>query len=148
MSRQGSTKKYRNDEKFKFANYITSQMAKNILIVDDSSYMRSLINETVTQEGYTVIGLAKDGESAIDMALELNPDIITLDQVLPDMTGMDILRAVVGAGLDSIIIMVSAVGQQSTVKEALDAGASDYIVKPFSKKELLEAIHKQVSKSH
>lgn len=123
-------------------------MAKRILIVDDSSYMRSLIHETVSQEGYEVIGMAKDGESAIDMALELNPDIITLDQVLPDMTGMDILRTVVGAGLQSIIIMVSAVGQQSTVKEALDAGASDYIVKPFSKKELLEAIHKLVSKSH
>ncbi|MFT4736814.1 MAG: two-component system chemotaxis response regulator CheY [Paraglaciecola sp.] len=123
-------------------------MTKRILIVDDSSYMRSLINETLTGEGYNIVGMAVDGESAIDLALELKPDIITLDQVLPDMTGMDILTAVKGAGLESLIIMVSAVGQQSTIKEAIDAGASDYIVKPFSKKELLEAIHKMIAKNH
>ncbi|MFT6135481.1 MAG: two-component system chemotaxis response regulator CheY [Cyclobacteriaceae bacterium] len=110
--------------------------------------MRSLINETLTGEGYNIVGMAVDGESAIDLALELKPDIITLDQVLPDMTGMDILTAVKGAGLESLIIMVSAVGQQSTIKEAIDAGASDYIVKPFSKKELLEAIHKMIAKNH
>ena len=124
-------------------------MATNsILIVDDSSYMRSLIHETVTQEGYIVIGMAKTGESGIDMAMEFDPDIITLDQVLPDMTGMDILQAIRKAGIQSTIIMVSAVGQQSAVKEALEAGASDYIVKPFSKKELLETIHRSLSKSH
>jgi two-component system chemotaxis response regulator CheY len=110
--------------------------------------MRSLINETVTQEGYRVVGMAIDGESAIDLALELKPDIITLDQVLPDMTGMDILNTIRAEGLESTIIMVSAVGQQSTVKEAIDAGASDYIVKPFSKKELLEALHKVVSRTY
>lgn len=117
-------------------------MARSILIIDDSSYMRSLINETLSHEGYNIVGMAVDGESAIDLALQLHPDIITLDQVLPDMTGMDILRALRQAGLESTIIVVSAVGQQSTIKEALDAGASDYIVKPFSRKELIEAIQK------
>jgi len=117
-------------------------MSKKVLIVDDSLYMRTIIKDTLSEAGYEIIGQAANGESAIDMALELQPDIITLDNILPDMLGLDILRTLKGEGLASKILMISAVGQQSVIEEGLKLGAENYIVKPFSSEQLLEAVKK------
>ncbi|MCP4458546.1 MAG: response regulator [Cytophagales bacterium] len=113
-----------------------------ILIVDDSSYIRSMLKTTFEENGYDVIGTAQDGESAIDLALELTPDVITLDNVLPDMTGIDVLKALKEKELISKVIMISAVGQQSTITEGIANGAQDYIVKPFDNAELISIIDK------
>ncbi len=117
-------------------------MSKSVLIIDDSLYMRTLINSALSEEGYNVVGMAGDGETAIEMALELEPDVITLDNVLPDMIGLDILKVLKEEGIKSTIIMISAVGQQSVVDEGMSLGAADYIVKPFTPDGLVEKVNK------
>src|SRR5436190_21049594 len=117
-------------------------MAKSVLIVDDSLYMRTLIKDALETGGYSVVGQAANGEEAIDLAFELQPDFITLDNILPDMIGTDILRVYREEGLKSKIVMVSAVGQESVVNEGLRLGARAYIVKPFTNNQLIDAFAK------
>lgn len=117
-------------------------MSKKVLIVDDSIYMRSLIRTALEEEGLEVVGEAKDGETAIDLALETNPDLITLDNILPDMMGFEILKVLRDQGLESKVIMISAVGQQTVVNKGKELGASDYIVKPFTSESLLEVVNR------
>jgi two-component system, chemotaxis family, chemotaxis protein CheY len=121
-------------------------MQKRVLIVDDSLYMRTMINEALTAAGYEVIGQAANGEAAIDMALELLPDLITLDNILPDMIGTDILKVLKqDEGISSKVVMISAVGQESVIQEGMLLGASDYIVKPFTTEGLVTVINKAMS---
>lgn len=115
-------------------------MAKNVLIVDDSLYMRTLIKDALEKGGYQVIGQACNGEEAIDMAFELQPDIITLDNILPDMIGTDILKVYKEEGLQSKVFMISAVGQESVINEGLALGAKAYVVKPFTSEQLISII--------
>lgn len=117
-------------------------MAKSVLIVDDSLYMRTLIKDALESGGFSIVGQAANGEEAIDMAFELQPDFITLDNILPDMIGTDILKVYQEEGLKSKVVMVSAVGQESVVNEGLRLGASAYIVKPFTTDQLIDAIAK------
>jgi two-component system chemotaxis response regulator CheY len=117
-------------------------MAKSVLIVDDSLYMRTLIKDALESGGFSIVGQAANGEEAIDMAFELQPDFITLDNILPDMIGTDILKVYQDEGLKSKVVMVSAVGQESVVNEGLRLGAKAYIVKPFTTDQLIDAIVK------
>lgn len=120
-------------------------MSKRVLIVDDSLYMRTMINSALTAAGYDVVGQAANGESAIDMALDLLPDLITLDNILPDMIGTDVLRVLKeDENIPSKVIMISAVGQDSVIQEGLSLGAAAYIVKPFTTESLLEIIDKEM----
>jgi len=115
-------------------------MGKNVLIVDDSLYMRTLIRDALESGGFHIVGEASNGEEAIDMAFELQPDIITLDNILPDMIGIDILKVFKEEQLPSKVIMISAVGQESVINEGLSLGAIDYVVKPFTSEKLMEKI--------
>lgn len=115
-------------------------MSKSILIVDDSLYMRSVIKDAVQLAGYKVVGEASNGEEAIDLAFELQPDIITLDNILPDMVGLDILKVYSTEGLRSNVIMISAVGQDSVIQQGLSLGAKSYIVKPFTSEQLVQEL--------
>src|SRR3954470_11282393 len=126
----------------KFSNQQLSIMTKSVLIVDDSLYMRTLIKDALEVGGYIVVGQAANGEEAIDLAFELQPDLITLDNILPDMIGTDILKVYRDEGLKSKVIMISAVGQESVITEGLRLGASAYIVKPFTSEQLVQAIEK------
>lgn len=118
-------------------------MGKTILVIDDSMYMRTLIGDALTEAGYEVVGLAANGEQGIDLAMELEPDLITLDNILPDMIGTDILRVLKQEEkISSHVIMISAVGQDSVIQEGLSLGAADYIVKPFTPEKLLESVGK------
>lgn len=117
-------------------------MSKNVLIVDDSLYMRTVIKEALEVAGYRVIGQATNGEEAIDLAFDLQPDIITLDNILPDMIGTDILKVYTEEGLPSKVIMISAVGQESVIQEGLSLGAKAYLVKPFTSDQLLNEVNK------
>lgn len=114
-----------------------------VLIVDDSTYIRSTLKTLLTEEGYEVVGEAKNGEMAIDLAMDLNPDVITLDNILPDMTGLDVLKTLNTDDFTSTVIMISAVGQQSAIVDAMNNGAKHYLVKPFDNSELI-AILKQL----
>jgi two-component system, chemotaxis family, chemotaxis protein CheY len=115
-------------------------MGKRVLIVDDSTYSRTVIRDALEPAGYEIVGMADTGEKAIDMAVQLIPDIITLDNVLPDMTGIDVLRVLQEEDMRIFIVMVSAVGQQSIVDEALSVGAQAYIMKPIVPDELLRIL--------
>ncbi len=118
-------------------------MKKKVLVVDDSMYMRTLIKDALSEDAsYEVVGEAANGEAAIDMAFDLQPDLITLDNILPDMIGLDILKTLKQEGLPSKVVMISAVGQESIIKEGLDLGAESYITKPFTTEDLLSEINK------
>lgn len=117
-------------------------MAKKVLIVDDSIYMRSLIKNALTEQGYEVVGEAANGETAIEMALEHDPDLITLDNILPDMMGLEILKVLKEEAVNAKVIMISAVGQQTVVNKGLQLGAMEYIVKPFTAEDLVAAVNK------
>jgi len=117
-------------------------MLKSVLIVDDSFFMRALIKSNLEDGGYRIIAEAANGEEAIDMAFDLQPDIITLDNILPDMIGTDILRVYMRKKLPSKVIMISAVGQESVIDECLRLGAKGYLVKPFTAEQLLTIIDK------
>lgn len=119
-------------------------MSKKVLIVDDSIYMRSLIRSALEEAGFEVVGEAKNGETAIDLALDLQPDLITLDNILPDMMGFEILKVLRENGLASKVIMISAVGQQTVVNKGKELGASDYIVKPFTSEGLIEVVNRVI----
>jgi len=120
-------------------------MSKSVLIVDDSIYMRSLIKSALTGAGFNVVGEAQNGEQAIDLAIDLQPDLITLDNILPDMMGFEILKVLKDEGVESKVIMVSAVGQQTVVNKGLSLGASEYIVKPFTEEDLVSVVNRVIS---
>ncbi len=111
-----------------------------VLIVDDSTYIRSTIRATLEQHGFEIVGEAGNGEKAIDLALELEPEIITLDNILPDMTGLDVLKALNQNNHSSYVVMISAVGQQSSQQEAFDLGAQHYLIKPFDHNKLVSIL--------
>ena len=112
-----------------------------ILIVDDSTYIRTMLRSTLEEQGFDVIGEAVNGESAIDMIMNHTPDLITLDNILPDMTGIDVLKAIKDMKLRPKVIMISAVGQQSAIVEAISNGAAEYLVKPFDKGRLITRVN-------
>lgn len=115
-------------------------MKKRVLIVDDSVYMRMLIKSTLEKEGYEIVGEAANGNDAIEMALEHEPDLITLDNVMPDILGMEVIKVLKAEGLSSEIIVISAVGQQTVIEKEKELGVADFIVKPFSPEQLLASV--------
>lgn len=115
-------------------------MNKRILIVDDSFYMRTMLKNMLTDAGYEVVGEAANGQQALEMATATNPDLITLDVILPDNTGLDVLRGLRQQVPEAKVVMCSAVGQEAIVNEAIENGALAYIVKPFSEERVLEIV--------
>ena len=117
-------------------------MKKRILIVDDSFYMRTMLKNMLTDAGYEVVGEAPNGQTALQMSKETNPDLVTLDVILPDNTGLDVLKGIKKDQPNMKVIIVSAVGQEVIVTEAMQNGALAYIVKPFSEDKVLEVVGK------
>ena len=115
-------------------------MKNRILIVDDSFYMRTMLKNMLTDAGYEVVGEAANGQQALEMAAQTNPDLITLDVILPDNTGLDVLKGIRQEQPNVKVVMCSAVGQEVIVNEALESGATAYIVKPFSEEKVLEIV--------
>ena len=119
-------------------------MAKNILIVDDAAFMRMMIKDILTKNGYNVAGEAENGAKAFDKYNELKPDLVLMDITMPEMDGIAALKKIKGADPAAQIIMCSAMGQQAMVIESIQAGAKDFIVKPFQPDRVLEAVRKVV----
>lgn len=115
-------------------------MKQRILIVDDSYYMRTMLKNLLADAGYEVVGEAPNGEDAINMAKSTNPDLVTLDVILPDTTGLEVLKMIKKEAPNLKVIMVSAMGQEMVVNEALENGAIAYLVKPFNEDKVLEVI--------
>jgi two-component system chemotaxis response regulator CheY len=114
---------------------------KRILIVDDSFYMRTMLKNMLSDAGYEIVGEAPNGQTALELAKTTNPDLITLDVILPDNTGLDVLKGIKSEQPDMKVVIVSAVGQEVIVNEALEYGALAYIVKPFSEEKVLEVVN-------
>lgn len=115
-------------------------MGKRVLIVDDATFMRMMIKDILTKNGYEIAGEATDGQSALEKYKEVMPDLVTMDITMPEMDGVDAVQAIIKFDSEARIIMVSAVGQQAIVIDAIQAGAKDFIVKPFSPERVLEAV--------
>jgi len=117
-------------------------MANRILIVDDAAFMRMMIKEILTKNNFTVVGEASDGLQAVEKYKELNPDLVTLDITMPEMDGIAALKEIKKIDPNAKVIMCSAMGQQAMVIDAIQAGAKDFIVKPFQADRVIEAIRK------
>lgn len=102
--------------------------------------MRTMLKNMLTDAGYEVVGEAPNGQTALQLAKETTPDLVTLDVILPDNTGLDVLKGIKQDQPDMKVIIVSAVGQEVIVNEAIENGALAYIVKPFSEEKVLETV--------
>jgi two-component system chemotaxis response regulator CheY len=117
-------------------------MPIRILIVDDAIFMRKMIGDILKKEGYEICGEAENGIEAIKKYKELKPDLVTMDIIMPDMSGIDAVQEIVNFDGNAKILMVSAMGQQSLVVEAIQKGAKDYVIKPFQPSRVLEAVER------
>jgi two-component system chemotaxis response regulator CheY len=116
-------------------------MAK-VLIVDDAAFMRMMIKDIVEKNGFEVLGEASNGLKAVEAYKKEKPDVVLMDITMPDMDGIEAVKAIKAYDPSAKVIMCSAMGQQSMVMDAIKAGARDFIVKPFQADRVLEAIRK------
>lgn len=117
-------------------------MANKILIVDDASFMRMMIKDILTKNGFEVVGEAENGAKAIEKFKDTQPDLVIMDITMPEVDGIQAVKGIKKIDPDSRIVMCSAMGQQAMVIEAIQAGAKDFIVKPFQADRVLEAVRK------
>jgi len=115
-------------------------MKPTVLIVDDAKFMRNLLRKILTEGGYEVVGEAETGAEAVKLYEELRPSVVTMDIVMPDMSGIDAVKKIKEIDPNARIVVVSAMGQQALVSEALKAGAADFVVKPFHPSVVLEVV--------
>lgn len=117
--------------------------ASRVLIVDDAFFMRRMLGDILKKEGFEVCGEAENGKDAIEKYKELKPDLVTMDIVMPkinEIDGIDAVKEIIKINLQANIVMVSAMGQHALVVEAIQAGAKDFIVKPFQPSQVLCAL--------
>ena len=120
------------------------KMGKSILICDDAAFMRMMLKDILLKEGYEVIGEAVNGADGVEKYNSLKPDLVTMDITMPEMDGIAALKAIKQCDASAKVIMCSAMGQQAMVVESIQAGARDFIVKPFQKDRVVEAIKKAI----
>ncbi len=117
-------------------------MPLRVLLVDDTSFMRRMLRDILVRTGFEVSAEASNGRQAIEAYRQVCPDLVIMDITMPEMDGVAAVREIVGADPAAHIIMCSALGQQELIVEALEAGARDFVVKPFVPEKVLEAVHK------
>ncbi len=117
-----------------------------VLVADDASFMRQMIREIVESEGFEVCGEASDGIEAVDEFKKLHPDVVTMDIVMPRKSGIDAVRGIIALDPGARVVMCSALGQETLVAEAIQAGAKDFIVKPFKPDAVIETLKKVLEK--
>ena len=115
-------------------------MAKNILICDDAAFMRMMIKDILTKNGYNVAGEAENGAKAVEKYAELKPDLVLMDITMPEMDGIEALKRIKAADPSASVIMCSAMGQQAMVIESIQSGAKDFIVKPFKPERIIKTV--------
>jgi len=117
-------------------------MGLKVLIVDDALFMRNMLKDIFLRAGHQVVGEATNGVEAVEQYRELRPDLVTMDIVMPLKSGIEALQDIAGEDPDACIIMCSALGQDSLVIEAVQAGARDFIVKPFKEERVLDVVRR------
>jgi two-component system chemotaxis response regulator CheY len=117
-------------------------VSHTVLVCDDAIFMRTMISDILNQAGYEVVGEAESGSQAVERYQQLKPDLVTMDIVMPDMGGIEAVREIMKIDPSARILMCSAMGQQALVIEAIQAGAKDFVVKPFQPSRVLEAVQR------
>ena len=117
---------------------------KTILLVDDATIMRMMLKKLLSESGYEIVGEAENGVKAVEKYKELKPRLVVMDITMPEMNGIQATKAIKEFDANALIIMCSAMGQQSMVIESIQAGARDFIVKPFQNDRVLEAVAKVI----
>lgn len=117
-------------------------MSKKVLITDDTAFMRMTLKNVIEKNGFQVVGEAGDGEDAIQKYKDLRPDLVTMDITMPKMDGITAIKEIMKVDPNARIIVCSAMGQKPMVIEALNAGAKDFLVKPFDAERVIEALKK------
>ena len=117
-------------------------MNQTVLVCDDAIFMRTMISDILSQAGFEVVGEAESGLQAVEKYRMLKPDLVTMDIVMPDMGGIEAVREICKNDPEARILMCSAMGQQALVVEAIQAGAKDFVVKPFQPSRVLEAVQR------
>jgi two-component system chemotaxis response regulator CheY len=113
-----------------------------VLVVDDAAFMRMMLKDILTKAGHEVVGEAANGVEAVEKYKELRPDVVTMDITMPEMNGIDAIKEIKKIDPNATVIVCSAMGQQAMVIEAIQAGAKDFIVKPFQPARVIEAVQK------
>ncbi|MDH3687258.1 MAG: response regulator [Myxococcales bacterium] len=117
-----------------------------VLVADDASFMRQMIRDIIDQEGFEVVGEAADGVEVVEKFTELSPDLVMMDIVMPKRSGIDAVKAIMEIAPQAMVVMCSALGQETLVMEAIQAGAKDFIVKPFKPESVLTTLRKVLEK--
>lgn len=117
-------------------------MGTRVLVVDDAKFMRHMIKNILTGMGCEVVGEACDGQEALEKYAELSPDVVTMDIVMPKVGGIDALKGIRESDPNAKVVMISAIDQREPLMEALKLGAVDYVVKPFEKERVEEAMRR------
>jgi len=120
-------------------------MSKTLLVTDDAMIMREMIKDVARESGWTIAGEATNGQEAVERHAECHPDVMTLDLVMPEYDGLHALRSIKAENPNAKVLVVSALDQQQVLKEALELGASDFIVKPFEKDRMISALESLLS---
>ena len=120
-------------------------LAIKVLIVDDAVFMRNMIKDIFSGDEFAVVGEAANGVEAIEKYMELKPDVVTMDIVMPLKSGIEAVRDIVAEDAGAKIVMCSALGQDSLIMEAIEAGAKDFIVKPFKAEKVIEVVKRIVA---
>ncbi len=113
-----------------------------VLVVDDAVFMRQALRLILERNGYTVVGEAENGSVAVKKYRELSPDIVTMDITMPEMDGIEAMKTIKGINPEGKVIMISALGQESHIREAIMCGAVGFIVKPFKEESIIKALSK------
>jgi len=143
LKNQPHTKKQRHSARGRRIQQTQEEQSMaTVLIVDDAAFMRISIKNMLTKNGYDVIGEAENGLVAVEMYKELQPDIVTMDITMPEMSGLDALKEITKSDPQSKVVMVSAMGQEAMVRDAIVSGAKGFIVKPFKEDGIIAAIKK------
>lgn len=117
---------------------------KRVLITDDALFMRVTLKNMLTKSGYEVVGEASNGRESVEMYKSLKPDLVTMDITMPEMDGISAVREIKQFDTNAKVIMCTAMGQKNMVMEAVQAGAKDFIVKPFQPDKVLESVQKLI----
>ena len=114
------------------------------MICDDAAFMRMMIKDILTKNGYNIAGEAENGAKAVEKYNELKPDLVLMDITMPEMDGIEALKKIKAGDPNAMVIMCSAMGQQAMVIESIQSGAKDFIVKPFQADRVIEAVKKVI----